>query len=157
MPSECSAPSGSIADFSRWLDKQGLTLNDVQPPLIDSFIEDRPHRVKPHAERSTLLRTLQLVKPEACAPAPTPLTASQILLQDFRRHLVEERGAAPVSYLAFQPLVPQFLSHCFPDESINLARLTANNVTGFVCRYAYRHSPSRAKLLITALRVFLRY
>jgi hypothetical protein len=30
-----------IADFSLWLDKQGLTLNDIQPTTIDSFLEDR--------------------------------------------------------------------------------------------------------------------
>ena len=54
-----------IADFSLWLDKQGLTLNDVQPTVIDSFIEDRRRRVKPHAERSTLQRFLRLVRPEA--------------------------------------------------------------------------------------------
>jgi integrase/recombinase XerD len=54
-----------IADFSLWLDKQGLTLNDVQPTLINSFIEYRRRRVKPHAERSALQRFLRLVRPPA--------------------------------------------------------------------------------------------
>jgi hypothetical protein len=36
-----------IADFSLWLDKQGLTLNDIQLTTIDSFLEDRRRRVKP--------------------------------------------------------------------------------------------------------------
>jgi len=146
-----------IADFSLWLDKQGLTLNDVQPPVIDSFIEDRRRRVKPHAERSTLQRFLRVVRPEACTQASPPLTASQVLLQDFRRHFLEERGAAHVSYLTLQPILHQFLSDCFPGGTIDCARLTANDVIGFVRRHAYRHSPGRAKLLVTALRVFLRY
>jgi hypothetical protein len=30
-----------IADFSLWLSKRGLTLSDVQPTIIDSFVEDR--------------------------------------------------------------------------------------------------------------------
>src|SRR5215831_10288322 len=139
-----------IADFSFWLDKQGLTLNDVQPTVIHSFIEDRRRRVKPHAERSTLQRFLRLVRPEACAPTSPPLTASQIFLQDFRRHFLEERGAA-------QPILYHFLSDCFPGEKIDCARLTAKDVIGFVRRHAYRHSSDRAKLLVTALRVFLRY
>ncbi len=146
-----------IADFSLWLDKQGLTLNDVQPTVIDPFIEDRRRRVNPHAERSTLQRFLRLVRPEACTQASSPLTASQVFLQDFRRHFLEERGAAQVSYLAFQPILHQFLSDCFPDETIDCARLIAKDVVGFVRRHAYRHSPGRAKLLVTALRVFLRY
>lgn len=146
-----------IADFSLWLDKQGLTLNDVQPAIIDSFIEDRRRRVKPHAERSTLQRFLRLVRPEAGTQASPPLTPSQTLLQDFRRHFLEERGAAQVSYLAFQPILHQFLSDCFPDGNIDCARLTTKHVIGFVRRHAYRHSPGRAKRLVTALRVFLRY
>jgi len=146
-----------IADFSLWLDKQGLTLNDIQPTTIDSFLEDRRRRVKPHAERSTLHRFLRLVRPEACTQAPPPLSASQVLLQDFRRHFLEERGAALVSYLALQPILHQFLSDCFPDGTIDCARLSAHDVIGFVRRHAYRHSPGRAKLLVTALRVFLRF
>lgn len=146
-----------IADFSLWLDKRGLTIINIQPATIDSFIEDRRRRVKPRAERSTLQRFLKLVRPEACTQVSPPLTASQVLLQDFRRHFLEERGAAQVSYLAFQPILHKFLSDCFPDGTIDCARLTAKDVIRFVRRHAYRHSPGRAKLLITALRVFLRY
>ena len=141
-----------IVDFSLWLDKRGLTLNDVQPTVIDSFLEDRRRRVKPHAERSTLQRFLRLVRPEAYAQAPSPLTASQVLLQDFRRHFLEERGAAPVSYLTLQPILHQFLAECFPDKNIDCARLTAKDVIGFVRRHAYRHSPGRARLMVTGLR-----
>jgi site-specific recombinase XerD len=112
-----------IADFSLWLDKRGLTIINIQPATIDSFIEDRRRRVKPRAERSTLQRFLKLVRPEACTQVAPPLTASQVLLQDFRRHL---------------------------GSSALLQKMA-------IRRHAYRHSPGRAKLLITALRVFLRY
>jgi site-specific recombinase XerD len=145
-----------IADFSLWLHNRELTIIDVQPATIDSFIEDRRRRVKPHAERSTLQRFLKLVRPEACTQV-SPLNASQVLFQDFRRYFLEERGAAPASYIAFQQILHQFLSECFPDGTIDCARLTPKDVIGFVRRHAYRHSSGRAKLLITALRVFLRY
>ena len=146
-----------IADFSLWLDRQGLTLNDIQSTVIDSFIEDRRRRVKPHAERSTLQCFLRLVRPEVCTQVSPPLNAFQVLLQNFRRHFLEERGAALVSYLTLQPILYQFLSDCLPGGTIDCARLTAHDVIEFVRRHAYRHSPGRAKLLVTALRVFLRY
>ena len=146
-----------IADFNLWLDKQGLTLNDIQPAVIDSFIEHGRRRVKAHGERCTLQRFLRLVKPEACTKVSPPLNASHVLLEDFRRHFLEKRGAAPVSYLALQPILHQFLSDCLPGGTVDCARLTAHDVIEFVRRYAYRHSPGRAKLLVTALRVFLRY
>jgi site-specific recombinase XerD len=146
-----------IADFSFWLDRRGLTRNDVQPTVIDSFIEDRRRRVKPHAERNTLQRFPRLMSPEACTQVSPPLSAAQTLLQNFRHHFLEERGAAQVSYLSFQPILHRFLSDCFPDGTVDCARLTAKDVIGFVRHHAYRHSPGRAKLLVTALRVFLRY
>jgi site-specific recombinase XerD len=146
-----------IADFSLWLDSQGLKLNDIQPKTIDSFLEDRRRRVKPHAERSTLCRFLRLVQPDVCTQSPPPLSASQVLLQDFRRHFLEDRGAALVSYLTLQPILRQFLSECFPDGVIDCARLTAYDVIGFVRRHAFHQSAGRARLLVTALRAFLRY
>jgi site-specific recombinase XerD len=146
-----------LADFSRWLDRRRLTLNQVQPTVIDRFLEDRRRRVKPHAERSTLQRFLRLVRPDANVQTSSPLTPSQVLLQDFRRHFLEERGAALVSYLALQPFLRQFLAECFPDENVECTRLTANEVIEFVRRHAHHYSPGRAKLLVTALRAFLRY
>jgi hypothetical protein len=118
-----------VADFSLWLENQGLKLNDIQPKTIDSFLKNRRQRVKPRAERSTLRRFLGLVRPEVCTQAPLPLSASQVLLQDFRRHFLEERGAALVSYLALQPIICQFLSDCFPSLA-KRARL-ARTCTGF--------------------------
>ena len=146
-----------IADFSLWLDKQGLTLNDVQPPVIDSFIEDRRRRVKPHAERSTLQRFLRVMRPESCSQASPPLTASQVLLQDFRRHFLEERGAAHVSYLTLQPILHQFLSDCFPGGTIDCAADSERCVNSSPSRLSSQprpcqvvgHSPARLSPLLT--------
>jgi hypothetical protein len=146
-----------IADFSLWLDGQGMKLNDIQPKAIDLFLEYRRRRVKPHAERSTLCRFLRLVQPGVCTQFPPPVSDSQVLLQDFRRHFLEERGAAIVSYLTLEPTLRQFLSDCFPDGTVNCTQLTAQHVIGFVRRHAFQHSLGRARMLVTALRVFLRF
>jgi site-specific recombinase XerD len=146
-----------IADFRVWLGKQRLTLNRIRPVLINRFVEIRHLRVKPHAEKSTLYRFLRLVGPEACIKAAPDLSASRSLLEDFRRHFVEDRGAVQVSYLAIEPILHQFVVECFPDEKIDCKRLIAGDVIGFVRRHAYRHSHGRAKLMVSALRTFLRY
>jgi hypothetical protein len=46
-----------IADFSLWLTKRGLTIINIQPTTIDSFIEDRRRRVKPRAARGYQVST----------------------------------------------------------------------------------------------------
>jgi hypothetical protein len=102
-----------IADFSLWLHNRELTIIDVQPATIDSFIEDRRRRVKPHAERSTLQRFLKLVRPEACTQV-SPLNASQVLFQDFRRYFLEERGA-PLRLIS---RFSKFSTNSFPNASL---------------------------------------
>lgn len=146
-----------IADFSHWLNKQGLTINDIQPKVIDSFLKDRRIRVKPRAERSTLYRFLRLVKPELCVQVSPPLTGSGMLLEDFRCHMLEQRGATQTSYLRYRLYIKQFLLDCFPNGDIDCSRLVPKDVIGFVRRHAHRFTPETAKLMVTALRGFLRF
>src|SRR5664280_2053798 len=86
-----------LADFSCWLEKQRLTLIDVSHSVVELFLEDRRRRIRPHGERLTLRRFLRLVKADTAAQSPLPFTASQGILQDFRRHYLEDRGAAEVT------------------------------------------------------------
>jgi site-specific recombinase XerD len=146
-----------LADFSCWLEKQQLTLIDVSHNVVESFLEDRRRRIRPHGERLTLQRFLRLVKVDTAAQSPLPLTPSQHILQDFRRHYLEDRGAAEVTFRAFEPILRQFLLDSIPEGAVDCTQLTADKVVGFVRRHAFIHSPGRAKLLVTALRVFLRF
>jgi hypothetical protein len=45
----------------------------------------------------------------------------------------------------------------FGTGPLKLSELRATDVTAFVQRHAHRHSPSRARRLVTALRSFFRY
>jgi hypothetical protein len=94
-----------LADFSRWLEKQRLTLADVSHNALELFLEDRRRRIRPHGERLTLQRFLRLVKVDTTAGTPLPLTSSQAMLRDFRRHYLEDRGAAEVTFRSFEPIL----------------------------------------------------
>jgi site-specific recombinase XerC len=64
------------------------------------------------------------------------------------------RKAACQNYLSF---VEQFLSYRFAAGEPHFADLCASDVTKFLKRQTGKLSPGRAKLLVTALRSFLRY
>src|SRR6516164_8190041 len=113
-----------LADFSHWLEKQRLTLADVSHNVLELFLEDRQRRIRPHAERLTLQRFLRLVKVDTASQTPLPLTSSQVILQDFRRHYMEDRGAAEVTVRAFEPIVRQFLFDSFPEGTVDCAQLS---------------------------------
>jgi integrase len=62
--------------------------------------------------------------------------------------------ATAVNYL---PFIDQLLSERFDGGRLNLSQLRAPDVTSFVQRHARDFSPGRGKLLVTALRSFLRH
>ena len=59
--------------------------------------------------------------------------------------------------LNYVPFAEQLLSSRFGQSDMDLAELTATDVTNFLQDRAQQLSPGRAKLLVTALRSFLRY
>jgi site-specific recombinase XerD len=68
-----------------------------------------------------------------------------------------ERGLSQSTQRGYVPFIDQFLAERFQNKALNLSRLRAADVTGFVQRHAHQLSPGRAKLLVTALRSFFRY
>jgi integrase len=57
----------------------------------------------------------------------------------------------------YVPFAKQLLSDRFGQSAMDLSELTAQDVTKFLQDHARQLSPGRAKLLVTALRSFLRY
>src|SRR5436309_14832761 len=55
------------------------------------------------------------------------------------------------------PHIRGFLKHRFGDGTVQLSRLRAGDVVGFVQHQAPRLHPKRSKLMTTALRSFLQY
>lgn len=62
--------------------------------------------------------------------------------------------ATAVNYV---PFAEQLLFNCFGFDGLNLSELNAADVTKFIQKRAPELSPGRARLLVTALRSFLRF
>ncbi|HYA44362.1 MAG TPA: site-specific integrase [Acidimicrobiales bacterium] len=88
---------------------------------------------------------------------PPRLSARQRVEQAFARYLAQERGLASATLANYMPVVRQFLQERFRGGRLRLAALRAGDVTRFVQRHAHDHSPGHSKVLLTALRAFLRY
>ena len=76
---------------------------------------------------------------------------------EFERYLREERVLAEATIINYMPHIRGFLEHRFGDGTVQLSRLCAGDVVGFVQRQAPRLHPKRSKLMTTALRSFLQY
>lgn len=96
----------------------------------------------------------QGVTPDATRPEPS---LEQKVIAEYRRYLLEERGLSTATTLNYVPPITRLLSERSRQGRLNLAQLRASDVTGFLQRNASASSCARAKILVTALRSFLRY
>jgi len=77
--------------------------------------------------------------------------------ESFKRFLSVERGLAPATLKIYLPVVSQLLLDRFGSGPIRLRRLRATDIIGFLQRHARDFCPRRTKLMLTALRSFLRH
>jgi site-specific recombinase XerD len=150
-----------IADFSQWLQQKHLEVGNLNDEVVDRFLR---HRQRHNESRQgdacvlnrflTMLGQMGVVEQHLKTPVENP---AQNMIYEFRRYLIQERGLSTATLQYYVPFIGQFLSERFRHKTLNPSTLCAADVTGFVQRHAHQLSPGRAKLLVTALRSFLRY
>jgi site-specific recombinase XerD len=157
LPSSVPVQMYAIARFSKWLRTQQLDLRQLDEATVERFLKRDP-AVARSAESASLHRFLVMLREigVTLAKPPEPRSDRQRFLDEYRSYLVQERGLAVTTPLNYVPFAEQLLSYRFGSD-INLAELTATDITKFMEFRARQLSPGRAKLLVTALRSFLRY
>jgi len=141
----------------------GCTIGDstctkwMKPALSDSF--NAIQALSIGGEAAPLRRLLAILRKIEVTRAkpPEPRNDQQRFIDEYRRYLLRERGLAETSLLNYVPFAEQFLSGRFGQAEIKLPELTAADVTKFMRDRVHQLSSGRAKLLVTALRSFLRY
>ena len=149
-----------VADLSRWLHAKKLKPEKLTATAIDAYC--REQRAGPRFRqgyRAALHRLLGIMHEQGICPqgAPTKLNPRQRIEEEFKRFLAVERGLAPATLLNYVPFISQLLKERFGRGPIRLPRLRATDIIGFVQRHAHDFCPGRTKLMLTALRSFLRH
>ena len=150
------------ACFSHWLGEKDVRVHSVWSEQAVQYLRYRARRVQIHKGDTAALRYLieflnrEGVIPveETAEPRPNPV---EQCAGEFERYLREERVLAEATIINYMPHIRGFLKHRFGDGTVQLSRLCAGDVVGFVQRQAPRLHPKRSKLLTTALRCFLQY
>jgi site-specific recombinase XerD len=158
LPSSVPMQMYAIARFSNWLQTMQLDLHQVDEATVDRFLHRDPNIVH-CAESASLRRILALLRESGLTASKPPESKNcrQQVIDEYRSYLRQERGLAEASLLNYVPFAEELLSSRFGDSDLVFAKLTATDVTKFIQRRAHELSPGRAKLLVTALRSFLRY
>jgi integrase/recombinase XerD len=159
-PERAARHVGLLAGLSGWLEHHGLTAADLTEERVAEFLSHR--RAEGYAEVPTLRWAMTLfgflptlgVVPAAVSAPDGP---ADVLIEEFRRYLVRDRGLAAHTVRGYIAGARSFLSHLEADNGLDLASLTAAKVIDFVLAECQQRQVGSAKVLVTAIRSLLRF
>jgi site-specific recombinase XerD len=149
-----------VADFGCWLAKRGIQAQNITDELFRPYLRARARRRRPtRNDLPALQRLLELLRRQGVvAAAALPMaTPAERVVTEFRLYLRQERALTSTTEAHYATFVSEFLAGRFGVGSVNLSRLCAADVTGFVRRRAGAIRSKRVQLMTTALRSFLRF
>ena len=150
-----------LASFNKWIQKYNFEIKDINHHKINAFLDDRKKILKiNHPDRPALNRLLDILNDMGIIDDKEQnevKTGRQIIEDGYKQYLSHERHLAPSTILNYMPIVHQFLSECFSTNNIQLYKLRVKDITGFIRRHAQAVSVKRAKIMVTAIRSFLKY
>jgi site-specific recombinase XerD len=151
-----------VTHLGYWLAGHNLAVNDLSPEYLQAYLRYRRRHLRPRdGDSSALDRLLHLLREKGVVAEDPSYSAPddpiQHVEEDFGHYLLQERGLTRVTIICYRSFARQFLLDRFGTHRIRFTRLIAADITKFVLCHARKFSPGRAKLMITALRSFLRY
>ena len=158
MASSVPCQAYAIGRFSRWLDQRHCAIAAIDDSLVREFLNRDPGVVH-YPEPATLRRLCSVLRDVGVlrhAPAPV-LTASERCINEYRQYLVNQRGLSASCLSNYTSFIEEFLLSRFPDGDLHFSELCASDVTAFLQACTGKLTRGRIKLLVTALRSFLRY
>lgn len=145
-----------VAGFGRWLGRRKLLASDVDGRMVSKFLE----RCSGRGDPRTLGDLLEVLWETGAVPRPRrdgDETQLQRLEREFGQYLAVERGLSQASLKNSLPFVRSFLAHRFGTRPVVMDDVRAPDVTRFLLRKLRTVGPSRAKLMVGALRSFFRF
>lgn len=152
-----------MAHVSRWLAGRELGVGEMTPVRVEEFLEAR------RAEGYTLWLSTRALAPVlgylrgvGVVPTPGPVgppTPVEELVEHYRAYLVQERGLAAATVSSYVHVAGLFLAVRSRDGELDLdlGRLSAGDVTGFVLAECAARKVGSAKYVVCGLRSLMRF
>jgi integrase/recombinase XerD len=151
-----------MAHVSRWLDGQGLGPEDLTGEVVGRFLAGRRGQYRKFRTERGLRPLLTHLGQIGVVPPSEPVAQDSnvgvaLLVEEYQRFLVNERGLAEVPILRYMITVRVFLAGLPIPLETGLGWLSAARVSQFVLDQAGQRSVPDAKSMVTALRSLLRF
>jgi hypothetical protein len=123
--------------FNRWLDRKGLTSEDVDAATIEQYLRGRAQSRKLRkGDSAALFRLLTMLQPEGSGVTAPPSTPVEAALGHFQQYLRQERSLSEATVINYTPVARSFLSERFPQGALHFQQIAAADITAFVQRQA---------------------
>lgn len=147
-----------LAHLDRWMTASGLGVGDLSPEVVDAFLAHR--RDAGYAlywSRRAIAPLLDFLAARGLLPVldPAPLGPVERLLAEYGSYLVKERGLAANTVDCYRRCVRPFVATRVRGGELDLASLTAGDVTEYVRAACPGKAKGSAKLIVTTLRSLL--
>ncbi|MGH9137869.1 MAG: site-specific integrase [Acidimicrobiales bacterium] len=150
-----------MAHVSRWLDSQGLGVDELTPARVEEFLAHR--RVEGYTlwlSTKAMVPMLEFLRGLGVVPTPprsVPVIEAERLAEHYQAYLVQERGLAAGTMVGYLHVARLFCAARAVNGELHLDRLTAAEVTEFVLAECASRSVGSAKSVVCGLRSLLRY
>ena len=149
-----------LGQLDRWMISNEMSVSNLDATQMDCFLAYRradDYRQSPHRRGLRLLLDM-LIEMHVVAPLPDdPLTSTEVLLDDYRRWLIEDRGLAEATVQRYERSARKFLLTGSDAGSVDPTALTGSDVSGYLLAEAGRCSVGAVKGRVAEMRALLRY
>ena len=148
-----------IAHLDRWMLAQHLEAGDLGGAVVDRYLTERRAGGYVNYRSSKAMRPLldYLAAHGVLAPEDDAGGPVEGLLERYRCYLVGERGLTAGTARCYLDAIRPFVASRLRGDQLELAGLTAAEVSGFVLATCPGRATGTAKLIVTSLRSVLSF
>jgi site-specific recombinase XerD len=160
-PGTIHAKCDLLTDLNRWLEGHQFSLVVLDERRLSQFQASRRRRGRARrGDPATAQQLLQYLRERGLAAPPVQaidVRPAAMVVHDFEAFLRSERGLSTATVVSYLTVVRRLLHEQFGRKVLRLKQLRAQDLHRFVVREIQRVSRTHGKIVITALRSFMRF
>jgi site-specific recombinase XerD len=145
---------GAIRRFHRWLEEQGLLLEQIDDALVNRYVSARGWKACAGLNQFVALLRDQGVLTEV---APVPPSPAERWLTRYDAYLTEVAGNTPATRTEYLRTARRFYQFCFGEAEANWRTLKAEDLISFMRSEMPHLQANRRRAPAVALRALLRF
>ncbi len=150
-----------LKNLIKWVRENDIVISNIDESITDRFLLEsgRKGAVR-RGDNKTLHRFLDHLRREGAIAHPKPKFNNSplaYLKSQYDDYLLKERGLSAVTGSRYWAYIHRFLCERYGNRPMRLYDLCPQDIDGFLFNHANERTPKAAQLMVSAMRLFLRF